>query len=35
MARPRVVLKIGTYVDYEDHLRRLGVADDDLKVEEG
>jgi len=35
VARPRLVLKIGTYVAYGDHLRQLGVADDELQVEEG
>jgi hypothetical protein len=27
--------QVGTYVVYEDHLRQLGVADEELKVEEG
>jgi hypothetical protein len=26
---------VGTYVDFEDHLRQLGVTDDELMVEEG
>jgi hypothetical protein len=26
---------VGTYVAFEDHLRQLGVADDELQVEEG
>jgi hypothetical protein len=37
VARQRVVLKIGTYVGYEDHLRQLGVADNEelLQMEVG
>jgi hypothetical protein len=27
--------KVGTYVAFEDHLRQLGVADEELRVEEG